>query len=121
MGELGNTAMGLISGVLKFLLTIGGVGLGIFGLVTGNWAAVGIGVGIFVLGQVVHTLDQKSLDAQLARWAAEAVAGVGPVPPRSVRMTLMRFAAQSEGLGGDMKRGFQIACRDWAAEQEAVQ
>ncbi len=121
MGEVGNMVAGGVSSILKILLTIGGVGLAILGLVTSNWVAVGIGIVLYVLARIVHALDQRSLDVQLARWASEAVVGVGPVPPQSVRMTLIRVSLQSEGLSGDVKRAFQIACRDWAAEQEVVQ
>ena len=120
MSESSNTAMGLVLGVLKFLLTIGGVGLGIFGLITSNWTAVGIGIGLFVVGQFVHAWDQKTLDVQLAHWAEEAVAGVGPVPPQSVRRNLIRSVAQTEGVHGDTKRGFQVACRLWAADQNGT-
>lgn len=115
--ETSNTVLGLFSGILKIALTIGGVVAGVVGLCTGQSTVVLIGVGMFLLGQVVHAIDQRAFDAQLQRWASDALAGLAPVPPRTVRMHLMRSAARTEGMRGDMKHGFQIACRVWAADK----
>ena len=115
--ETSNTALGLLSGIVKIALTLGGVVAGVVGLGTGHSTVVFLGVGMFLLGRVVHAIDQKTLDAQLQRWASDALAGLAPVPPRSVRMRLMRSVARTEGMRGDMKHGFQIACRVWAADQ----
>jgi hypothetical protein len=113
--QVGDTAFGLLSGTIKVALTLGGLAGGVVGLSTGNATLVVIGVGMFILGQVVHALDQRSLDRQLQRWATEALRGRAPVPPTSVRMQLMRSVARSEGVRGDMKGGFQMACLAWAA------
>jgi hypothetical protein len=116
--EHGNTVLGLLSGLLKVGLTLAGVVGGVFGLVTGSWTLVLLGVGAFTLGQVLHAIDQRTLDRQLQRWASEALGGASPIPPRAVRMHFIRSAAQIEGMRGDMKYGFQMACRAWAAEED---
>jgi hypothetical protein len=116
--DVSGTVGGLLSGVLKFTLTVGGLIAGLVGLFVGNLAVVALGVGMFFLGQVVHAMDQRALDRQLQRWAAEALGGMAPVPPRSVRMRLIRSSAQTWGQHGDTKLAFQMACRSWVTEQQ---
>lgn len=119
MRDGSHAAQGLLLGLGKWVLTIAGVVIAIVGLATGNGSFIGVGVGAFVLGQVVHWLDQQHMDIQLKRWATEAVAGVGPVPPQGVRKHLAQLAWGAEGMGGDVKAGFQQACQGWATEQTA--
>lgn len=117
MNDAASAVGGLATGLLKILATLGGVVLVVVGLVMGSWTFVWVGVGVFVLGQVIHAVDQSQLDKQLAAWATEAVGPGGPVPPRPVRKQLARLAWSTEGVDGDVKYAFQSACRSWAAEQ----
>jgi hypothetical protein len=116
--DASSVVTGLISGLVKLALTVGALIVGAVGLFTGNWTIVLLGVGMFLLGQVVHAMDQRALDRQLERWASETLGGVSPDPPRSVRMHLIRSSVQTEGWSGDTKLGFQLACRAWVAEQQ---
>lgn len=116
MSEAGYAIGGAVSGLAKILCTLAGVGLAIVGAVTQNWTLVWIGGGLLVLGQVIHAIDQVVLDRQLQGWAAEAVAGVGPIPPKAVRKQLINRASATEGLRGDVQGAFKHYCWVWAGQ-----
>lgn len=115
--QVGSTIAGLLLGLLKFALTLGGIALAVVGLFTGNWALVVYGVISVIGGQVVHALDRRHHDKQLAEIAARAVAGIGPIPPPDVRRVLMRHALSQVGVGGNAERAFADLCQQWAAER----
>lgn len=116
MSETSNAVGGLIGGLVKFALTIAAFGLAIYGVVSQNWTFVWVGVGLLVLGQVVHSIDQHMLDRQLRAWAEEATAGIGPVPPKQVRKELAHRAMTTQGFRGDVAAAFKSSCRQWAYE-----
>lgn len=116
MSETRNAIGGLIGGLVKFALTLGGFGLGIYGAVTRQWDLVAWGGVLIVLGQVVHSIDQHMLDKQLRAWATEATDGIGPVPPRPVRKALAHRAMATQGFSGDVAAAFKASCRSWAYE-----
>lgn len=103
--------------LIKFALTLGGIVAVVVGLFTGSWTLVVMGVVAVLLGQVVHAVDQRLLDLQFENWATEALDS-GPTPPREVRTQLMKSVAAQVGYRGDLKFEFQMACREWASEQE---
>lgn len=120
MSEAGNAIGGLIGGLVKFVLTLSGFGVGIYGAVTVQWGLVAWGGVLIVCGQVVHSFDQKMLDKQLVRWAQEATAGIGPVPPREVRKQFVQQAMSAQGFSGDVSMAFKTSCRQWAYEHTNV-
>lgn len=111
-----NTIVGLLLGLLKFVFTLGGIALAIWGLLSGNWTPVIWGVVAVVSGQILHLIDRRHHDKHLAMLASYAVAGFGPIPPPNVRMSLMRQALAEVGVGGDSERAFAELCRSWAVE-----
>jgi hypothetical protein len=116
MSETSSAVGGLIGGLVKFALTLAGFGAGIYGVATQQWGFVWLGAGLLVLGQVVHSIDQRLLDKQLQAWAEEATAGIGPVPPRAVRKEFAHRAMATEGFSGDVSASFKSSCRQWAYE-----
>lgn len=76
--------------------------VGLFGR---NVTQIVVGVGAVGFGQVAHCLDKLHFDRLLEGWATGAVAGIGPIRPRSVRLELARIASRAEGIGGTSKPG----------------
>lgn len=118
MNDATQARVGLILGLLKILLAVAGAIVAGVGFFSGGWPVILAGVAMMALAQVVHVIDQRVMDVQLKQWAAEAVAGIGPVPKRQVRFELLTLARQVEGMRGDVRLGFMQACRDWATEQK---
>ena len=118
MGDASSAVTGLITGALKILSFVGGVALIAVGLFKGmSWPMIWTGVGLIVVSQMIHALDQVLLDRDLKRWATAAVNGIGPVPPRHVRAELIRRANATRGIGGDVRTAFYGRCQEWSYDQ----
>lgn len=111
-GEVGKTLLSLSA----WLLAFGGIVTLIAAFVSGNlWLGVA-GIAAILVSQSVHAVTRKQFARDLEMWAAEAVRGMGPVPPAAVRIWLAK-RAMANGAGGDFIGAFQYACQVWAIEQ----
>lgn len=119
-GDVESPVMAMVSMLLKLPLAIGGLLVGLVGLLGGNLVIVGAGAVMFILSRVIHAMDQRALDRQTQRWSYEVLGSMAPIPPRHVRMRLLRSSAQIEGVRGDIKHRFQMECHAWAADHSTA-
>ncbi len=117
MWELIKTLFTLVETLLKTALAFGGAVVLVIGLVRGDWLIALMGLVTILLGQVVHFFGLCLYDAELRRWATEAIPDDSGVPPRSVRRQLIRGAMDETGFQGDAKQAYQAACRAWSEQQ----
>lgn len=106
---------------VPWVMALGGLGLAAWGSINSNMAA-------FIAGAVIlfgSPLVSRALVSQMAddvdEWAAAAVIGRGPVPPKDVQQELMERARNSDAETQEqIKAAFEDECRRWSAEQQSA-
>ena len=113
---MAQTLVGLVLGILKWILQLGGAVLVVIGLF-GNWWLVALGVVAIAVGGFVQAADRRHFDKELQIWAIDGVRDLGPIPPREVRRALAQQAFSMSPRAPGFQAGFQQLCRQWAVEQ----